>query len=295
VVDGRPALVQDTLLYRQADRGVTGLVSYPISRAQRIEGSAAYRNLSFDQILRTTAFDLETGAVLLEDRQEQPALDPLRLGQASAALVYDTSTFGATSPILGQRYRLEVTPTFGTLRYTGVLVDYRRYFMPARLYTIAGRVLHYGRYGGDAEDPRMFPLFLGYPSMVRGYDVGSFDANECPVTPDGSCEAFDRLVGSRMLVANLELRFPLLRPFGLREGVYGPVPVEMALFADGGLAWTRDDKPSFAGGDRRGVSSVGVAFRVNALGFAILQFDASKPLQRPGRGWVWQFSMSPGF
>jgi hypothetical protein len=69
----------------------------------------------------------------------------------------------------------------------------------------------------------------------------------------------------------------------------------MALFADAGLAWTRDDKPSFAGGDRRGVSSVGVAFRVNALGFAILQLDASKPLQREGRGWVWQFSMAPGF
>jgi Tol biopolymer transport system component len=295
VIEDRPALIEDSLLYRQADRGVTGMASYPLSRAQRIEGSAAYRNLSFDQIVRTTAFDLETGEVLLEDRQELPGFEPLRLGQASAALVYDTSSFGATSPVLGQRYRLEVSPTFGDLRYTGVLLDYRKYLMPARFYTIAGRVLHFGRYGGDAEDPRMFPLFLGYPSLVRGYDVGTFEADECPPTPNGSCEAYDRLVGSRMLVGNLEFRFPLLRPFGVSEGVYGPVPVEVALFADGGLAWTRDEKPSFAGGNRSGVSSVGIAFRVNALGFAILQFDAAKPLQRPGRGWIWQFSMSPGF
>jgi outer membrane protein assembly factor BamA len=295
VVEDRPALVESSLLYRQSDRGATGMVSYPFSRAQRVEGSASYRRLQFDQILRTTAFDLETGDILLEDRQELPTLDPLNLAQATAALVYDTSSFGATSPVLGQRYRLEVSPTFGSLRYTGVLVDYRRYMMPARLYTIAGRFMHYGRYGGDAEDPRLFPLFLGYPSLVRGYDVGTFDADECPPTPDGSCEAFDRLVGSRMLVGNLELRFPLLRPFGLRESVYGPVPVEMALFADAGLAWSRAEKPSFAGGERRGVSSVGAAFRVNALGFAVLQFDVSRPLQRAGRGWVFQFSMSPGF
>jgi hypothetical protein len=34
---------------------------------------------------------------------------------------------------------------------------------------------------------------------------------------------------------------------------------------------------------------------VNAFGFAIVQLDASRPLQRPGRGWVYQFSLSPGF
>jgi len=167
--------------------------------------------------------------------------------------------------------------------------------MPARLYTIAGRVMHYGRYGGDGEDPRLFPLFLGSPSLSRGYGCGWCRAGECPPTACGTCEVCDRLVGTRLLVANLELRFPLLRPFGLREGVYGPIPVEMALFADGGVAWTSADKPTFAGGDRRPVSSVGVALRVNALGFAIVQLDASRPLQRPGRGWVFQFSLAPGF
>ena len=60
--------------------------------------------------------------------------------------------FGATSPVGGQRYRLEVAPTFGGLRYASVLADYRRYFMPAPFYTLAARVLHYGRYGSGGED-----------------------------------------------------------------------------------------------------------------------------------------------
>jgi Tol biopolymer transport system component len=294
-VEGTPAVVEQTVIFRQTDRGMRGVAAYPFSRAQRIEGSVGFRNLSFDRRVRTTGYSLLTGEMLFDDRQTVSTFPTLNLAQGSAALVYDTASFGATSPVLGQRYRFEVLPTFGTLRYTGVLLDYRRYFMPVRLYTIAARVMHYGRYGGDSEDTRLYPLFIGYPSLVRGYDVGTFKASECPPTEDGGCPVFDRLLGSRVLVGNLELRFPLLRPFGLREGVYGPVPMEVALFADGGLAWTREDKPTFAGGDRRGVSSVGAAVRINVFGFLIAQVNAARPLQRPGRGWVYQFSLSPGF
>ena len=73
--------------------------------------------------------------------------------------------------------------------------------MPARFYTIATRLMHFGRYGAGGEDPRLTPLYLGYPSLVRGYDVGSFDETDCPPTLDGSCPAADRLTGSRMAVA----------------------------------------------------------------------------------------------
>ena len=87
--------------------------------------------------------------------------------------------FGATSPMLGQRYRLEVAPTRGSVRFNSVLADYRRYFMPAPFFTIATRVMHYGRYGSGAEDPRLTPLYIGYPALVRGYDVDSFSATDC--------------------------------------------------------------------------------------------------------------------
>jgi outer membrane protein assembly factor BamA len=163
-------------------------------------------------------------------------------------------------------------------------------------YTIAARLMHYGRYGSGAEDPRFFPLFIGYSTLVRGYDVNSITPDECGAGFTNTCPAFDRLLGSRMLVANLEFRFPLLRPFtGTSNRMYGPIPVEVALFADGGVAWNRGEKPSVFGGDRDGVSSAGVALRVNLFGFAVGQFDFVKPFQRPQQGWMFQFSLAPGF
>ena len=80
--------------------------------------------------------------------------------------------FGAASPVLGTRARFEVTPTFGSLSFAEVLADARRYFVPTRPLTIAGRILHVGRYGGDAENNILTPLFLGYPNLVRGYEIG---------------------------------------------------------------------------------------------------------------------------
>lgn len=297
VVDDRPVQVQEAIILRQADRGATGMVAYPFSRAQRLEFSAAVRNLAFSQTSQVTAYALDTGELLFDQAQDLGDSTSLTMGQTSAALVYDTTSFGATSPVLGQRYRFEVSPVVGDLRYTGLLLDYRRYFMPFRFYTLATRLMHYGRYGAGGEDPRLTPLYLGYPSLVRGYDVGSYTAEDCPPTVDGGCAAVDRLTGSRIAVANVEFRFPLLRPFGANAGMYGPVPVEVGLFADAGVAWdaNRADSPFFYRSDARPISSVGAAFRVNALGFAVLQFDLSRPLQRDRRGWVFQFSMAPGF
>jgi len=146
-----------------------------------------------------------------------------------------------------------------------------------------------------SEDQRLSPLFLGYPNLVRGYDATTFQTAECIPTVASSCPAFDRLMGSRLLVGIVEFRFPLLRPIGATQGMYGPIPVEIAFFADGGVAWNRNEKPSILGGSREGVGSAGVAFRVNLLGFAIGQFDIARPFQRQGQGWVFQFNLSPGF
>ena len=117
--------------------------------------------------------------------------------------------------------------------------------------------MHYGRYGSDSEDPRLSPLFIGYPTLVRGYDVDSFTAADCRFDLSDGCPAFERLIGSRTLVGNVELRMPLLRPFGVRRGLYGPLPVELAFFADAGVAWDSASKPDFFGGDREPVGERG--------------------------------------
>ncbi len=292
---GQLAFVEETVIQRQTFRGLNGAVAYPISRTRRVEFGGGYQQVSFDQEVRTVMTSLQTGREISDQTESTSLAGALRLGTATAALVSDNSLFGATSPIAGHRSRVAVMPTVGTISYTGMLADYRRYFMPVDFYTIAGRVMHYGRYGSGAEDSRLIDLFIGYPELLRGYDIGSFTTSECVAGSLGTCESFDRLIGSRMLVGNLELRFPLLRPFGVREGMYGPVPVEVAFFADAGVAWTSIQRPSFAGGERRPVSSAGVTFRANVFGFAIAQIDLAYPFQRPGRGWVWSFSLAPGF
>lgn len=295
IAEGQPAIIEQTVVQRQIFRAVGATVARPQTRTRRVEFAGAYQHVSFEQDVRTTAWSRVTGRRLLDEWTHTALADSLKLGSASTALVFDSAVFGATSPVAGSRSRLELAPTAGTLSYLGALADYRRYVMPVPFYTVAGRVLHYGRYESGGEDRRLLPLFLGYPELVRGYAIGSFDAGECTATATSSCVEFDRLLGSRMLVANLELRFPLLRPFGAGGGMYGPLPTEVALFADGGLAWASADRPTLAGGGRTPVSSAGVTFRINLFGFAVAQIDMAHPFQRPGRRLVWGFSLTPGF
>jgi WD40-like Beta Propeller Repeat len=293
---GEPVQIDQQLVLRQTERSLAGITAYPFDQARRVEFQGGFSQISFDQITNTTVYSLVTGATLAQNTQTTSAAPSLGLGTASAAYVFDTSNFGATSPVHGQRYRIEAAPTFGTIHFTSVLADYRHYFMPVPFYTIAIRAMHYGRYGAGGEDQRLFPLYIGYPQLVRGYDVNTFTSSECVPTAASQCPAFDRLLGSRFAVGNVEFRFPLLRPFvGTSANMYGPVPIEVALFADGGVAWSRGETPALLGGDRHGVSSAGVALRVNLLGFAVGEFSFARPFQRPGRGWIFQFSLTPGF
>jgi Tol biopolymer transport system component len=306
-VGGEPAQIDQTIIFRQTEQSAGGILAYPFNRAQRVEFQGGLTRISFDEVVLTSAYSLRTGGLILNDSSTTSLAAPLTLANTSAALVYDTSNFGATSPVQGQRYRLEATPTFGSIDFTSLLADYRRYFMPVSFYTLAFRAMHYGRYGSGAEDQRLFPLFVGYPNLVRGYDVYTFDQTDCIPNAASACPAFDRLVGSRVLVGNLEFRFPLLRPFGASQRMYGPVPVEVALFADGGLAWNNLKQGTVATSVlgfsqqphpfdwRDGVSSAGVTLRVNLFGYVVGQFDFARPFQRPGRGWIFQFNLSPGF
>jgi Tol biopolymer transport system component len=285
--------VEQLQLLREINREADVFFAWPFSQVQRIEWSAGVRNISFDAQAETWTYDPVTGRLISDNIQNLSAPKSLNLGMASAALVYDNSFFGATSPVLGQRYRLEADPIVGSMQFTSLLADYRRYIMPVRPFTIAARVMHYGRYGANAEDStRLYPLFLGYASLVRGYDYNSV-VNDCGL--NGACATYDRLFGSRILVANLELRFPLLGVLGIGHGYYGAFPIEAAVFADGGVAYNRGERPSIFGGPRKPVTSAGAALRVNLFGFAIAEVDLVHPFNWPGKGWTWQLSLNPGF
>lgn len=294
VVEGQPVLVEQTFIERQTSAGGTGLVAYPFSRATRAEFGAGGRHIRFTRDLQTDIYSLATGQQIERIEENLPAGDSLALFDAGAALVHDTSIFGATSPILGRRFRFDFTQTAGSLTYSNFIADVRQYWMPVRPFTLAVRGLAFGRFGRDADDQRLRWTYLGESYLVRGYDVGSFEASECQPGAAGSCQAFDQLVGTRMLVANAELRFPLWGVLG-GDNFYGPLPVEMAVFADGGVAWDNVSRPSLADGNREFVRSYGIAARANLLGFAVGEVAFVRPLDRPRDGWRWQFSLRPGF
>lgn len=303
--DSGRAFVETRDLIRQFNRQVSGVVSYPFDRIRRVEFSTGVQNITFEREIKEITTDLLTGQQT-KNSQTIPFGRTLNLITSSAALVYDNSFFGATSPIMGQRYRLEVSPTVGSLNLMSLLVDARKYVMVKQPFTLAGRVTHFGRYGRDADDGVLTPLYMGAASLIRGYDFNSFTFDECP--PTGTCESIDQLFGSKFIVASMELRFPLLGVLGLGSGMYGAFPVEFAVFGDAGIAWdSRSDrtKAFFLGGDRDPLFSTGAGFRINLFGFLLAEIDYVKAFQRPifdqrgneiGRkGAFWQFSFQPGF
>ncbi|HEX4574406.1 MAG TPA: BamA/TamA family outer membrane protein, partial [Gemmatimonadales bacterium] len=181
-------------------------------------------------------------------------------------------------------------------------VDWRRFFF-ARPFTFAFRGLFFGRYGRDAD---LFPQFVGTTELLRGYTAGSFLNNECVTSPTTSgttgCAELDQLIGSKLAVANAELRFPLTRSVVLGFLPVGLPPIEGALFYDMGLAWNSSSTVVWrrsAGQSleiyRQPVRSWGGSIRLNFLGFVILRFDYTKPLDRTHNSPYWTVSLGPTF
>jgi hypothetical protein len=132
------------------------------------------------------------------------------------------------------------------------------------------------------------PLVYGLQTLVRGYDLRAFAAEECGMAAT-SCSIMDELSGSRFALLNLELRAPVLGLFS-RSLEYGMVPIEALAFVDAGFLWTgRRNALEF---DR--FRSVGAGARIN-VGGIIFEMTAAKPFDRRANGWRASFLMRPGF
>ncbi|HUQ80751.1 MAG TPA: BamA/TamA family outer membrane protein, partial [Gemmatimonadaceae bacterium] len=147
-------------------------------------------------------------------------------------------------------------------------------------------------------------MYVGDGSLVRGYSYDSYTNNDCTSSGTGglsgsTCPQFDRLVGSRLALANAELRIPLFGTSGFGI-ISSPLPpIEIAPFVDAGVAWTKASGPvwdlSSTSGERTPVVSTGIAARINLFGFAVFQTYYAHPFQRPGKGGVWGFLLQPGW
>ena len=111
---------------REVHRQIHGAAVYPFSSAKRLELSGGLQAIGVGSQTITSEYSGFTGRLMNQTTVNNPADPTLWLGEAHAALVYDTATFGPTSPILGRRYRFAVAPTFGGLTFTTVTSDYRQ-------------------------------------------------------------------------------------------------------------------------------------------------------------------------
>jgi len=280
---------------------------YPFSRFSRAELGFHAVNISDATLqleqgfFRGTPGNPQNGAFIGQNYNtlEGPSISFV---QPSFALVHDNSLFGYVGPFAGSRSRLSVSPAFGTWQFTAGLVDYRRYLY-LRPFTLAVRGLMFGRYGRDAE---RFPIFLGTTELLRGYTYGSFRNNECIADPGSNsqtgCAELDQLIGSKVAVANVELRFPLTRSLVLGFLPIGFPPIGAALFYDAGIAWSEGSivKGHRDAGEnpvlvRAPLKSWGSSIRVNMLGLMILRFDYTKPIDRPLKKSYWTISLGPTF
>jgi outer membrane protein assembly factor BamA len=206
--------------------------------------------------------------------------------------------------------RFSVSPAVGNIHMVNYLADYRRYDpVIFNTLTFATRALFSAYTGRDAWQ---FEQYVGSPDLVRGYDQMSFYGGYACQSflgtgaGIGSTCATPQLSGTRALVLNEELRFPIIRRFDLGAFPIGLPPVDGAIFYDAGLAWNpgqtvRFSKP--AGYDPNAADTVrylmrsyGASFRVNLFNLAVLRWDVARPLDRPNyKRFNWTFSIGVNY
>ncbi len=277
------------------------LWAYPFSTIRRVEIQGAYNRYGFDARRDVFRFDPQ-GRLVDRERTDVPAPDAINLGRGSVAFVEDNSFFGFTSPVRGWRARYEMGYTVGTVDFLQATLDHRRYFAgPIPEVTFAARGMHVGRYGSDVQDIETVfrPMFLGMESLLRGYSAHSFRVEECTFTPEGQCAEFERLLGHRVGVLNLEARVALFGTdrFGLIS--FPALPTELVFFADAGVAWSAGDGADIRWDrdtvDRVPVASLGVSTRSNLFGALVLEIFYAHPFQRPERGGHFGLNLIPGW
>ncbi|MEM8559311.1 MAG: peptidase S9, partial [Bacteroidota bacterium] len=284
---------------------VGGFSSYPLSTTRRVQVSTGYTRIGYD----IEFDDINPSNGQVRRRSIEDNFDALHLVELGGAYVGDYSFFGLTGPVRGGRYFFGADGTVGSLQYSTLTADYRRYLhFPSILQsTVAVRGLTQGRYGPGAEDNALRPYFLGfdfrYGPLVRGYSFGS-------LTNESYGELEDRLFGNRFGAVNLEWRIPLFgsSEFGLINFPY--LPTTFTLFADAAMAWGTVSERSFLNADTGNVEidavgqefsrarplySVGASTRINVFGALILEPYLAVPFSRDDRQTVWGLNFLPGW
>ena len=284
-----------TYVQRQA----FAVTSYPLNRFTRFEFGAGFNNIDRERwFLRRTI----TGTTVQQFPPDSTHRDPsLNYFDGQLAYVSDNTLFGLTGPVLGRRYRLQVSPVIGSYKWVEYLVDYRRYDPIIFNYiTIATRLYGSVSVGPDETELRKY---IARPDFVRGYDRNNAFYSTCPVfgANSSNCSAV-QLLGSRVLVANAEMRFPLVRQVELGLLPIALPPLDGLVFYDAGVAWSRGQtlyakQPSNYDQEKQRypLRSYGFGLRLNFFNYAIVRWDYAVPLDAGTHKGFWTWSLWPSF
>ncbi|HEY7567210.1 MAG TPA: hypothetical protein VH762_06540 [Gemmatimonadaceae bacterium] len=281
-------------------RGFAG-ATYPLNRFTRVEYGLQLASFSRSIAYGTQYVDYSQG--IASQFQYDSIVDLSTQNYASPFIAYvsDNTLFGYTGPISGRRYRFQVEPILGQLRWTDYSADFRHYF------PILFNFLTFA-YRGQASisagrDEFVFPKYIGRPEFVRGYDREQFRSQLCGglLGSNDNCSATE-LLGSRVAFTNFELRFPLVRRFELGVVPIALPPVDGLFFFDAGIAWRSGQSISLRRPEnyddesqRYVLRSYGSGIRLNLFGFALVRWDYAIPLDRPNRKGYWMWTLGTSF
>jgi Tol biopolymer transport system component len=258
-------------LFAERNYGAVVQTAYPFDRFRRLE-------LGYTQMFveRTFYGEDALGQLYVIGHQYPSVSAP------SVSLVNDNTLNGWYGPVNGQRSNFTYTEALPlvdqALEYRTFTYDTRHYWDLTRGNTLATRGL-VGR--SDGNNPQTFQI--GGFSTLRGY-------------PDYS------ILGSRVMLANLEFRFPFIQQLG----VVGPLPLGLfnlrgVGFLDLGSAWYAGTAPPLTvdiDGHRR-LSALKMGFGTGirtTMFFMIFKLDAAwrtdlVDVSQPR----WMFSIGPEF
>ena len=280
---------------------------YPRNRFERFEIGASLTNIDKSAEFVSSVADLTSGYSTGYYVDSIKGTGSFDYASPYVAYVSDNALYGPTSPIYGHRYRLEIGSNFGTQGWMSYTADIRRYDAIVFSYLTLATHLYANVNVGSGES--LFPQYLAQPynpGYIRGYDREAYLSSNCGVigtstTASSSCSA-TQLLGSRIAMGSVELRFPLIRRFDLGFLPITMPPVDGEFFYDAGMAWAGGQSVTLtqpANYDpttmRYFLRSFGYGVRVNVFNIALLKFDYAIPRDSFNNKGYWNWSIGQSF
>lgn len=268
-------------LFRFRTYGITGSLSYPLDRFNRIEGSVSWMNLLRENLDYT-----------IVPSQKRELITP------TLGYVHDNTLWGVTAPNNGTRYNISATfsPSLGknSIDFQTYTFDYRTYFKFFKDYSFAMRYSGGASLGKNAQR-----FFIG---GTDGWINREFENNNIPIyniedfaflTPALPLRGYNYNIknGTKFALLNYELRYPFIRYL-----VAGGLPISLSnvmgtTFLDVGSSWTNN--AAFRGFGKTGGGSTVTQDLLVGTGLGLRLFFLGLPL-KIDVAWSWNYqSFSP--